>query len=165
MKAFNLTVHSRIILTLLIPSVFLIGINIWAFHTSNKVFSDAVTIRQQGVELSLLAKDMKLDVVQVQQWLTDISATRGLDDLNDGFIMAEKSADSFRKRLDEAKKRLSKENSNTLLHSLNAMETSFNAYYTIGRQMAQAYVDHGPSAGNKQMAEFDKRADELHSHL
>ena len=30
-------------------------------------------------------KDIEMDVVQVQQWLTDISATRAKDGLNDGF--------------------------------------------------------------------------------
>ncbi len=33
---------------------------------------------------------MKLDVVQVQQWLSDISATRAQDGLDDGFKEAEK---------------------------------------------------------------------------
>ena len=36
--------------------------------------------------------ELKLHVVQVQQWLTDISATRGLDGLNDGFDQAAEHA-------------------------------------------------------------------------
>ena len=45
--------------------------------------------------LALLLKDIRMDVVQVQQWLTDISATRGFDGLNDGFDEAEAAAQSF----------------------------------------------------------------------
>ena len=38
---------------------------------------------------------MKLDVVQVQQWLSDISTTRAQDGLNDGFDEAQKSYEFF----------------------------------------------------------------------
>ena len=38
---------------------------------------------------------MQIDVIQVQQWLTDISATRALDGLADGFDEAAISAKSF----------------------------------------------------------------------
>jgi len=46
-------------------------------------------------ELAVLAQSMERDVVQVQQWLTDISATRGLDGLDDGFDEAAKSYERF----------------------------------------------------------------------
>jgi len=39
--------------------------------------------------------NLKLDVVQVQQFLTDVSATRGLDGLNDGFDRAKSFTDKF----------------------------------------------------------------------
>lgn len=35
-----------------------------------------------------LTYKLQIDVIQVQQWLTDISATRGQDGLNDGFTEA-----------------------------------------------------------------------------
>lgn len=38
---------------------------------------------------------MSRDIIQVQQWLTDLSATRGLDGLDDGFAEAEASYESF----------------------------------------------------------------------
>lgn len=46
-------------------------------------------VRDEGVSNALVAKDMQMQVVQMQQWLTDISATRGQDGLNDGFKQAE----------------------------------------------------------------------------
>ena len=41
------------------------------------------------------AKDIALDVVQVQQFLSDISATRAQDGLDDGFKDAQRFADKF----------------------------------------------------------------------
>ena len=57
---------------------------------NNSMLSHAIGI--DAVEIPILNKahELKLSVVQVQQWLTDISATRGLDGLNDGFDEAKK---------------------------------------------------------------------------
>ena len=44
----------------------------------------------QGIRLVTLIKTIQIDVIQVQQWLTDISATRGQDGLNDGYEEAER---------------------------------------------------------------------------
>ena len=51
----------------------------------------------------LLANKINLDVVQVQQWLTDISATRGAEGFDDGFGEAETNAEEFRKDVSELK--------------------------------------------------------------
>ena len=52
-------------------------------------------VKNEGVPNAILAKTMQLQVVQVQQWLTDISATRGQDGLDDGFKEAEKAHQMF----------------------------------------------------------------------
>jgi len=96
------------------------------------------------------ARQLKLAVVQVQQWLTDISATRGQDGLDDGFKEAENAANTFQSLLKELQ----------ALDSFNAqryqaMGPSFQAYYDTGQRMAHAYVEQGPSGGNQLMAEFD----------
>jgi methyl-accepting chemotaxis protein len=102
------------------------------------------------------AHELKLTVVQVQQWLTDISATRGRDGLNDGFDEAKANAQKFATLIGELQS----------LDSAHAqryqkMLPVFEAYYSTGRRMAQAYIDEGPEGGNKMMAEFDKVAAEM----
>ncbi|GEM_PF-4714492 len=42
------------------------------------------SIKEKTLQTTLSADEMKLAVVQVQQYLTDISATRALDNLDDG---------------------------------------------------------------------------------
>ncbi|MCW8826560.1 MAG: methyl-accepting chemotaxis protein [Gammaproteobacteria bacterium] len=98
----------------------------------------------------ILAHRLKFHTVQVQQWLTDISATRGQDGLNDGFDEAQNNADEFYRvaeRLNELNPEL-----NGILGEVTA---AFPPYFETGRRMAQSYVDHGPAGGNKVMAEFD----------
>lgn len=54
---------------------------------------------------STKADQLKLDVVQVQQFLTDISATRGAKGFDDGFDEAEKYAKDLESVLGELKEK------------------------------------------------------------
>lgn len=109
-------------------------------------------------EIPLLNKShqAKLAVVQVQQWLTDISATRGLNGLNDGYDQARANAELFRKLVNELEK-LDPANQARYQQMLVAFEN----YYTAGKRMAAAYIAEGPSGengGNTMMAAFDEAA-------
>ena len=118
--------------------------------------------RISSVDIPLLnyTHELKLSVVQVQQWLTDISATRGLDGLNDGFDEAEKNAQHFRELIIKITK-LDKENTN----SYKSMSAAFEQYYEAGKTMAQAYIDQGPAGGNLMMANFDDAAEAIYSKV
>ena len=105
------------------------------------------------------------DVIQVQQWLTDISATRGLDGLGDGFAEAEKSRKSFLARIDRIKAHYTEGNEQEALAKLAKVSSEFETYYTTGRAMAQAYVSGGPSEGNKMMAGFDNASASMNGAL
>ncbi|MBE9558903.1 MAG: methyl-accepting chemotaxis protein [Proteobacteria bacterium] len=118
-----------------------------------------------GIELPLLLtiKEIKVDVIQVQQWITDISATRGLDGLNDGLDEADAYAVKFREDVARARQLLmSKDHMEggsgsheTIMAALDREEASFGPYYEAGRRMANAYIDYGPAEGNKMMSAFD----------
>lgn len=56
----------------------------------------------ENFDLTKLIKDIQINVIQVQQWLTDISATRGLDGLDDGFKESAAQAESFNENIDFA---------------------------------------------------------------
>ncbi len=102
------------------------------------------------------ANEMKYSVIQVQQYLSDISATRAMDGKDDGFQNAEENAQSFRESLQSFIK-LHPENEK----SLKEYGQSFEEYYVLGKKMAQAYINGGPSEGNKMMDSFDTKADAL----
>lgn len=103
---------------------------------------------------------LEMDVVQVQQWLTDISATRGLDGLNDGMDLAAKYADNFGKHVS-----LLESLNPDLSDSLSALKSNFDQYYSEGRKMAKAYINGGPKEGNPMMSGFDKAAEALHQKI
>lgn len=103
-----------------------------------------------------LANEMELSTIQVQQFLTDISATRAQDGKDDGFKNAEENAVIFKDAL--KKFAVLKPEKATFLKEY---EAAFDDYYVLGKKMAQAYISYGPSEGNKMMPEFDERAERL----
>ena len=113
------------------------------------------TVSKAAIPLLVAIKEIKADVIQVQQWLTDISATRGLPGFDDGFKMAEEFADKFAADANQARNHAETLNMPEVLKAIEQLETAFPPYYEGGRKMAQAYIDTGPKGGNPQMEEFD----------
>jgi methyl-accepting chemotaxis protein len=106
---------------------------------------------------------IRLSLVQIQQYLSDISATRAQDGLDDGFRKAEEEAATLRKHLDALTAASGKdaELKQSAAAQIPLLTQAFNAYYDVGTRMARAYVAGGPQAGNAMMGDFDGKADAL----
>lgn len=100
------------------------------------------------------AYQFQFHVVQIQQWLSDISATRGLDGLDDGMRLAEKHFNIASDLLDQLNSLQADVNTSTLHGTLKQ-------YYQEGVKMAEAYIEGGPSSGNALMANFDASASRM----
>ncbi|MBF0107757.1 MAG: bacteriohemerythrin [Magnetococcales bacterium] len=161
----NLKLRDRIFLSLMVPVLFLIGLDVWAFVASQKVASATSAIRAEGVEMTLLAKKMDKCILNVQQFLTDVSATRGQDGLDDGWKMAEENAVLFEESLREFRGRIPRQVDPELHRTLDALQERFAAFYGQGREMAKAYVEGGPEKGNRRMADFDRESTALQEVL
>ena len=109
-------------------------------------------------ELVALSKQIQLDVVQVQQFLTDVSATRGLDGLDDGWAESAEHAQAFKRDTARARLLAAQLDDKALERALDGADAAFPAFYETGQRMAHAYVDGGPAAGNALMPEFDGSA-------
>ena len=115
---------------------------------TSAISSHANTFGHQEVPVLTKAHEVKLAVIQVQQFLTDISATRGRDGLDDGFKLAEENAQKFKTLIAELQT-LDRAN----LQGYQSMLQAFNTYYETGQRMAKAYIDNGPEGGNLLMGE------------
>jgi methyl-accepting chemotaxis protein len=113
------------------------------------------------LELAVLSKQIQLEIVQVQQFLTDVSATRGRDGLDDGWDEAEKNAAGFRRDTARAHALARALGAPGMEKALLDVETAFPDYYDTGRRMARAYVDQGTEAGNALMGTFDTASETL----
>ncbi|BAU29844.1 methyl-accepting chemotaxis protein [Aneurinibacillus soli] len=144
---------------LLIFALF-IGVISYVLIGINSHVKEIEEMERSTVPLALKADEMKLSVVQVQQFLTDISATRGLNGLNDGFEKADENAKSFTNNVKEVEVIYAGDKKN-----LEGLKQAFADYYTMGKKMANDYVQGGPAKGNQTMGEFDAYAEKINQQV
>ncbi|MDX2469666.1 MAG: methyl-accepting chemotaxis protein [SAR324 cluster bacterium] len=154
----NLKIWQKSILPLLVPVVILIGISTWSFAISNDIARATLKANDEGVKFALLSQKMDKNIVQIQQWLTDISATRGLDGLNDGFDEAENNYQNFLKGYEQFKAFYTSSNQPEKLQRLDDLKARVTDFYVVGKKMANGYISGGPALGNKLMGGFDTAA-------
>lgn len=118
-------------------------------------------IAEQAVPLLAATKDVRFDVVQVQQWLTDVSATQAKDGLGDGFDVAQEFAAAFKTDSEHAVALADASGQAQIAEVLRQLQADFVPYFEVGNRMAQAYVAAGPEGGNKLMPEFDAVAQKM----
>ena len=149
----NLTLKHRFSILAFILVLAAVSQSVVLLTTNMSLANHAEQLSTHEVPLLNKAHELKLAVVQVQQWLTDISATRGRDGLDDGFAEAKNNAVIFV----------------TLINEISAIDPAyaeeyqallpiFQDYYNVGQKMAHAYIDTGPLGGNQMMASFDEVA-------
>lgn len=165
-------------LKILIPALILIGVigsagaqllsGMYAASKLEGLAGLAEAGRQRSDRFErLIELQMRLekDVLQVQESLTDISATRGLDGLDDGPKLAAEAASAAHRKMDELEKLAPQAGVAQLATKMATLRTRFDAYYSAGRALSEAYVAGGPAAGNPLMEGFDKTSSALQEEL
>ena len=115
----------------------------------------------------LMADDMNLARSEVQQFLTDVSATHD----KAAFEEAEASATRFRTHVDKFKQQYQQKDQAEYLKEIEVIEKNFDRLYVSGKAMAEAYLTQGVEAGNLLMKGsgttpgFDKISDTILGEL
>lgn len=127
----------------------------FCIYELHRIQGDAAEIDQNVLPYAILADQMAIDVVQVQQFLTDASATHN----RDGFAEAGKNAVSFKSGIQSYKKRYAGNPQKS--KEIDEIEASFDSYYDGGQKMAEVYIAKGIDEGNIIMEGFDKKASDI----
>ncbi|MCP3678372.1 MAG: methyl-accepting chemotaxis protein [Deltaproteobacteria bacterium] len=141
----------------------LLIIGIYTITSSSKIKSDLDNLEAISMKAAIGSLSLRTSVNQTQQWLTDISATRGQNGLDDGFAEAETWANTFKSEL--ASLQTIFRSDSELVSALNEINTAYAEYYAMGKKMAAAYIEAGPSEGNKLMLQFDTYAERINSRV
>ncbi len=108
---------------------------------------------------------LQLNVVQIQQWLTDVSATRGAKGFDDGFDEAHAYFGKANENLERLIKMHAALGEDEMTAGLKSYKKDLNEFYVLGVKMAKVYVKDGPSEGNRLMSELDPYAERLTKSL
>ncbi len=157
----NIMIKQMLIRT---AAAIIIGVLIGFVLNYSDLKSIDAAVLKQGEEITPNTLDfykLKVDVIQVQQWLTDISATRGADGYDDGFDEAEKHFVDANKILDRLITNHDETNEKEMVQELESFKADFQDYYVLGKKMADTYIEWGPQEGNKFMSQIDPFAEKL----
>jgi methyl-accepting chemotaxis protein len=114
---------------------------------------DVRTINEKSLPYVMVADEMDLGRSEVQQFLTDVSATHD----RGAYKEAEDSAKRFLNGVEKFKELYKRENDPYNLKQIEEIEVSFNKFYNSGKVMAEAYIINGIDAGNLLMKGNEKQ--------
>ncbi len=163
-----MTIRMKVTLGIALILAFIVagsGVTFFTVHHERTGLNDlanaADTVTGPSMTLLRAAKDVEFDVVQVQQFLSDVSATRAQDGLDDGFKDAQRFADKLQTDIAAATTAAEALHRTEIVERLAQLRSAFAPYYDLGRRMAQAFVEAGPAGGNKLMPDFDAESEKL----
>ena len=134
----------------LVLAMMLATVLVMQFKTNNSI-ATCEQFTNDFLPLSLAAADMKLQAAQIQQWLTDVSATHN----RDGYGDADEAVANFLKQKEKFKTFFEQNNDQASLRELATIEAAMHALYKDGKDMAEAYINSGLEAGNEIMERVD----------
>ncbi len=161
----NLKISTKITIAFAVPVVLIVLMNLYQMYISGEVERKIEHTKNESFVFALVAMHMDKDVIQIQQWLSDISATRAFKGFDDGFDEAEQHYQSFLKGLQRFRDMYRAEGNTAQVNKMDQLRIKVDGYYEVGKKMAQAYIDGGPESGNKTMGAFDKQAEALSAIL
>jgi len=158
-------IRNRLIVSSSISVLLVCLFCVWLWGSLTQVRTTVEVAMAKQVELALDAEKLASDVVNVQQFLSDVSATRGQNGLDDGFKNAEAQAKEFRTNLKAFRQYYESIGDEESIALAKRVWGGFEAYYQAGVIMANGYVEGGPAAGNALMPDFDKASEALQMDL
>ena len=161
----RIRIGPRLMLGTALPLLMFAVFAAWLWQALGAMREDVASHLTEQVRFALLAKDLDREVVQVQQYLSDISATRARDGLDDGLREAARAREEFLKGLQHFEAYFRAHDKSDQLKVLDRLRQDFDAYYQAGQVMARAYVQGGPEQGNPLMAPFDKASTALQAGM
>ncbi|MEL7641488.1 MAG: methyl-accepting chemotaxis protein [Solidesulfovibrio sp.] len=117
----------------------------------------AARVHETSLPLADAAARMQFSAVNVQQFLTDVSATGE----EDGFGEAAEAAKDFRRDADRFRDAARRSADAAMRGEIEDIAKDFEAMYEVGQRMAKAYIKDGREAGNAIMEDFDQRTEAL----
>lgn len=143
------------VLLVFVAAVLMTTLSLKAVDDSSKL------VANESLPFLMAAYELDVNVTEVAENLTDVSATHNTD----GFNEAEKAAKAVKEELSKFKEMFRSENDTKALTEVEELESTFNRFYEDGKKMANVYITQGMDAGNKIMEGVDKMHEELIGHI
>ncbi|MDE2004976.1 MAG: HAMP domain-containing protein [Rhodospirillales bacterium] len=163
-RARLLVIVGALAATLLVISAATLAIGLGEQRAASRAEARSQAVGSVLVPLLQSIRDLQIDIVQVQQFLTDASATHHADSFADAARFAhgfDTDAARIRALLGRLHRADPAADTRGMEAALDRVATLFPRYRDLGVAMAHVYIDRGMDAGNRRMAQFDPLADRM----
>ena len=153
----RLAVSFTAVVLVFLVSMLLVGVSL------TRLTQDIKLVKEETLPYILVVDEMDVSRAEVQQFLTDVSATHD----RAGYKEAEEAAQRFLGGVEKFKQMYRRENDAGNLKLIETIEADFNKFDASGKAMAEAYIANGIDAGNILMKGtgttegFDKHSETL----
>ncbi len=151
----NLSFRATTMLGFCIVITLFSGVIAFCIFELKHIQNEITDLEKNVLPYELLVEKMDIDVVQIQQYLTDISLTHD----RSGFSEVDKHAKSFHESLKALEEHYVANQQK--LEQLKSLELAFVPYMEAGKQMADFYINNGTVTEHSAMDAFDQSAKEL----
>lgn len=153
-------ISRMVFVPLLIMLIVVIGLSINTLSTLNKTANQMQTVVSKYFYTGMVVMDSQLHAEEIQQYLTDVSATKGKDGLDDGYDKAKKAYDAVASDLKEI------EDSGVVDGvDFDKLINQLDEFYSTGVSMADLYVNKGIEEGNEYMKNFDQAVSKFNDSM
>lgn len=122
----------------------------------NQMENESIVHYELALKNEKIINSIDKGIVQIQQFLSDMSATRGEDGLDDGIKLADQE---YRKILNNLQ--TLKQSYQSGPQKIEIIKNLLKDYYATGLLMTNSYVKNGTKAGNQHMESFDTKSEKL----
>lgn len=150
------TIHRKLIAGFSLILLSIIISTAYDLYTFSDSKEHLMHVRENAVASYKYASEMKIDIIQVSQFITDVSASEDTGHL--------KEAEEYTKLYKDNSAGLSRINPEYKA-DIDNLSAEFDKYYTLGKSMADMYVNSKQEEGNKMMLVFDKLADSIYAKV
>ncbi|MCF6335521.1 MAG: hypothetical protein L3J12_07245, partial [Spirochaetales bacterium] len=152
-----MTLKNKVIISYILIFIAVVFFSVFTLARSNSSLK-SIKFIDQIVLPSLEGMDqMEVDIIQIQNWLTDTAFTGSLS----GFTTAEGYFKEANRLLDEDIDRKKNAGRSDLEKNLKDIRILLAEYYELGKEMAYQYQENGTEAGNVWMEKIDPVAEDL----
>ena len=151
----NVSIRVKLVLAFLSLILLLVFLSVFTLNITANIGNSIDEIDNEILPHAFSFLRIEKDIIQIQQWLTDISATRAAKGFDDGYAEAENYFNDVNTVLDNLTEEYEILGEVETVAQLRNFKNLIKDYYRKGLEMADAYIKGGPSAGNPMMDKFD----------
>ncbi|MBF0117208.1 MAG: methyl-accepting chemotaxis protein [Desulfobacterales bacterium] len=157
----NIKIQTLIILGFTIILVLFAIMSGTTINEFKDIYKNSEKLKDSTIPQVLLAENIAFHIVEVQQWLSDVSLTHNLE----GYEEAKGAYNEAKSNIEKLLNMHKEEKDIAAIQELETIQNILNQYYETGKKMAETYIKHGAEAGNAIMKDLDKTAQSLEEKI